>query len=115
MQEKIISLGWAYVDELLDHVEQQLSSKQCPTILRLRTQMVIEELLSSLISAEGAQTARVRCTYPAPQKVMLQYRNEKGPIHPDLSVLDSLLEHSCTYGVKAAFADGCCEITIGER
>lgn len=115
MPEVIIPLSWGRVDELLNHIESYLSTKQFPTILRMRTEMVVEELFSALIAAEGAQTARMRCTYPAFQKVLLQYRNEKGPITPDLTVLGNLLNHSCTYGVKAQFADGSCMITVGEK
>lgn len=115
MSEIIIPLDWGHIDEMLNHIEQQLSSKQFPTILRLRTQMVIEELFSSLMATEGAQTGRMRCTYPAPQQILLQYRNEKGPLVPNLTVLHNLLADSCTYGVKARFADGNCTITVGEK
>ena len=115
MSEVIIPLSWAHIDEMLNDIDAHLSSKQCPTILRMRTQMVVEELFSSLIIAEGAKTARMRCTYPAPQKILLQYRNENGPLFPELTVLHNLLDHSCTYGVKAQFTDGSCMITVGEK
>lgn len=115
MQEVIIPLNWGHIDELLNQIEQQLSFKQFPTILRMRAQMVVEELFSVLIAAEGAQTARMRCTFPAPKRILLQYRNEKGPITPDLTVLRNLLDHSCTYGVNAQFADGSCTIMVGEK
>ena len=115
MLEVIIPLDWMHIDELLDHIERQLSAKQFPTILRMRTQMVVEELFSALIAAEGAQTARMRCTYPAAKNVQLQYRNENGPLTPDHTVLNHLLEHSCTYGIKAQFATGSCMITVGEK
>ena len=112
MREMIAPLGWAHMDAVLDHIGQWLAAGECPVILQIRTKLVAEELLSALICAEGGQTARVRCTCPAPQQILLQYGNEAGPLDPDLSVLESLLRNACTNGVKAEFEAGTCVITV---
>lgn len=115
MQELIISLGWEYIDELLEHMNHQLLTVGFPTILRLRAQVVVEELFSELMATEGAKTARLRCTYPAPNTVLLQYRNEGGSLNPDLTLLHHLLASPAAYGLKAAFTDTSCTITVGVK
>ena len=115
MHELIISLGWEFIDELLEHINHRLLTAGFPTILRLRAQVVVEELFAKLMETEGAKTARLRCTYPASNTVLLQYRNEKGSLDPDLTLLQSLLENDATYGVKATFTDTSCTITVGVK
>ena len=114
MREMIAPLGWAHIDAVLDHIGQWLVAGEYPVILQIRAKLVAEELLSSLICMEEAQTACVRCEYPAPQQILLQYHNETGPLDPDLSVLKSLLRNDCTNGVNAEFEAGRCLITVNE-
>lgn len=115
MKEMIIPLGWEYIDELLERIDRHLMSARMPTILRMRTRVLTEELFYALLSAEGAQTGRLRCTCPAPTQIRLQYRNERGPLEPDLSVLENLLEGAVGYGVKATLEFGSCTLTVGVR
>lgn len=115
MNELIISLGWEYIDELLEHMNHQLLTAGYPTILRLRAQVIVEELFSELMATEGAKTARLRCTYPAPNTVLLQYRNEKGSLNPDWTFLNQILSAPGSYGVKASFTDTSCTITVGVK
>ena len=115
MHELIIPLKWEYLDGLLEHINTQLINSRFPTILRLRAQAVVEELFYSLLSFEDVQTARLRCTYPTPQSIMLQYRNEKGALTPDLAVSQRFLSGKSTYGIKAEFSAGSCTITVGEK
>ena len=115
MQELIIPLRWEHLDELLDHINTRLANNRFPTILRIRTQTVVEELFYALLSLDGVETALLRCIYPASQSILLQYRNEKGALEPELTVLQSLLTRECTYGVKAQITAGNCMITVGEK
>lgn len=115
MHELITLLNWAHIDEVLNHIDHYLSSMECPVILRARTKVVTEELLSSLIHAEGSNTARVRCTFPSPQKILLQYRNEKGALNADLSVFNAILAHPCTEGVTAQYEKDNCVISVGVK
>lgn len=115
IHELIIPLSWEHLEDLLSHLDDRLLAGQTPAILRLRAKMITEELFFELLSAEGAKTARLRCTYPAPKTVLLQYLNEKGPILPELTVLSRLLESASAYGIRAQFADGSCTLTIGAR
>lgn len=115
MKEMIIPLGWEYIDGLLEQIDRHLVSASMPTILRMRTRVLTEELFSSLMVAEGAQSGRLRCTCPAPNQVCLQYRNERGPLAPDLQVLEDLLKDSVGYGVKARIDDGSCIFAVGVR
>lgn len=115
MKERIIPLQWECIDELLEQIDRHLMSARMPTILRMRTRVLTEELFYSLVSAEGAKTGRMRCTCPAPNQVRLQYRNERGPLEPDLDVLKSLLSGTSGYGIKGEFERGGCTFTVGVR
>lgn len=115
MKEMIIPLGWEYIDELLERIDRHLMSARIPTILRVRTRVLTEELFYALLAAEGAQTGRMRCTCPAPNQIRLQYRNERGPLEPDVSVLEGLLDGAVGYGVKAQLELGSCLFTVGVR
>lgn len=115
MNEKIIPLELEYLNALLRQIDERLLASQLPTVLRMRTNTLVEELFSALMLAEGAQTARMRATYPAPNQVHLQYRNERGALKPDLSMLQRLLQGILGYGIKAKFENGSCTFTVGVR
>ena len=115
MNEKIIPLELEYLNALLRQIDEHLLASQMPTVLRMRTKTLVEEMFSALMLTQGAQTGRMRATYPAPEQVRLQYRNERGPLEPDLSMLRRLLQGILGYGVKAKFESGSCTFTVGAR
>lgn len=115
MKELIIPLKWECIDELLEQNDRYLLLGRMPTILRMRTRMLTEELFYALTAADGADTGRLRCTYPAPNQIRLQYRNERGALEAELDVLQSLLKGAAGYGVKVQFENGGCTFTVGVR
>ena len=72
MKEFIISLGWNRLDSITEFVDRQLIREGVPTILRLRAQLVLEECFSAAMAASGADTAQIRCSFPAPRTVLVQ-------------------------------------------
>ena len=115
MNEMVISLSWDQLDSLTGFMDTCLTRWGVPTILRLRVQMVTEELFSALVSAPGGQSGRMRCTFPAAGTILLQYRTAEGPPSPDLDSLRSLAESSCTYGLKIEAGQDSCTILVGQR
>lgn len=115
MKDIIIPLRWESFDGLLAFIDDRLRQARMPTILRMRTRAMTEELFASLVADKGAATARLRCTCPAPAQVCLQYRNERGALEPDLAVLRDLLAGAVGYGLQAEIKPGCCTFTVGVR
>lgn len=115
MKDLIIPLNWESVDGLLAFIDDHLLRARMPTILRMRTRAMTEELFVSLLGEPGRETARLRCTCPAPGQICLQYRNAAGPLTPDLTVLKNLLAGAAGYGVKAEIRMGSCTFTVGVR
>ncbi len=115
MNEKIIPLEPEYLNGLLRQIDEHLLASQLPTVLRMRTNTLVEELFSALMLTQGAQSARMRATFPAPDQVRLQYRNERGPLEPDLRMLERLLRGILGYGVKAKLENGSCTFLVGAR
>lgn len=115
MNEKIIPLEPEYLNALLRQNDEHLLASRMPTVLRMRTDTLVEELFSSLMRTEGARTGRMRVTYPAADQVRLQYRNERGALEPDLDMLRRLLGGILGYGIKARFESGSCTFQIGVR
>ena len=113
MNEFIIPLSWSALDGMTQFVDRRLRMEEMPTVLRLRTQMVLEELFSAVIAAPGADTAKMRCTFPEPRTVLVQYRSARADFAPDLSDLRGLDGSSCTYGLKLSLAPGECRIRVG--
>lgn len=115
MGEQIISLSWAELDTATDFVDRGLAAQGFPTILRLRTRMVIEEIFSAAFASPGAQQAKMRCSLPAPRTVCIQCRSVQAAFAPDWSDLKALAGSGATYGLKLAEeADGW-TILVGER
>lgn len=111
MAERVVSLDVREINEVLSEMEREFSAQGVPTLLRLRAAMLTEELFSALrrLDVSGAM---LRCAFPAPRTVELQYRSRKGPLAPDLSMTQRLARGSCAEGVKAVFREGCCTITV---
>jgi hypothetical protein len=111
MAEKIVELGVREVDEVLAELEQEFSAQEVPTLLRLRAAMLTEELFDALREArDGA--GMLRCTFPAPGTMVLQYRDQEGPLKPDLHMVQRLGRSPCTEGVSAVFHEGRCTIRV---
>lgn len=115
MNDYIIPLGWAHLNSLTEFVDHQLSRQGVPTILRLRTQLVLEECFSAALASPGADTARLRCSFPAPWTVLIQCRSAQPDFSPDWSDLETLDSAACTYGLKITLSEDSCQIAVGQR
>ena len=115
MPEIIISLNWEYLDDLLEYIDNKLTWNNFPTILRMRAQMVAEELFQALMRTEDADQTRMRCTNPDQKTILLQYRSPQGPAKPDVNLIETLVKAGVLYGVKVQFAEGNCTLTVGEK
>lgn len=112
MDERVISLSWPNLNAMAESIEIQLCAWSVPTVLRLRVQVVLEELFDALMEAGQA---RLRCVCPAPRTLCLQYRLAPGGQPPRLDGLLALAEEPCTYGLKVELGDHCCTIKVGQR
>lgn len=115
MGEQIISLSWSELDVATDFVERGLFAQGFPTILRLRTQMVIEEIFSAAIASPGAEGAKMRCCLPAPRTVQIQCRSAQTAFAPDWDGLKALMKTGVTYGLKLTESQDGWTILVGEK
>lgn len=115
MGEQIISLSWPELDSATDFVERGLSAQGFPTILRLRAQMVLEEIFFAALASPGAEEAKLRCTLPAPRTVQIQCRSAKAGFAPDWSNLKALADSGSTYGLKLTENQDGWTILVGEK
>ena len=115
MQEMIISLDWEYLNDLLEHIDDCLIRSGFPTILRMRAQMLVEELFQALMQTDDVDRTKIRCTQPDQKTILLQYRSPNGAVAPDVSMIEMLINAGIAYGVKAQFAEASCTLTIGEK
>ena len=111
MSEKVVALDVEDVDEVLAELEREFSAQDVPTLLRLRAAMLTEEVYSAVREA-ATDSAKLRCTFPAPGTMLLQYRDKSGALKPDLSMVARLAKNFCTDGVGATFREGSCAITV---
>lgn len=115
MGEQIISLSWSELDAATEFVERGLSAQGFPTILRLRTQMVIEEIFFAAMASPGAEGAKMRCCLPAPRTVQVQCRSHQASFAPDWDGLKALMENGTTYGLKLTESQDGWTILVGEK
>ena len=115
MNECIIPITWSHLDSMTAFLEQQLSRQGVPTVLRLRTQFVAEEVFRAALSAPGGESAKMRCTFPAPLTVLLQCRSAAADFALDWSDLQALEHSSCTYGLKYTMTGNSCQILLGQK
>lgn len=115
MGELIIPLSWSELDAVMDFIDRGLTAQGLPTILRLRTQMVIEEIFSAALVSPGAESGKLRCALPAPRTVQVQCRSAQAAFAPDWSDLKALMENNSTYGLKLTELSDGWTILVGER
>ncbi len=111
MADRIVPLGVREVEDVLAEMEQEFSEQNIPTLLRLRAATIIEELFSALreLNDDGGM---LRCTFPTPGTMHLQYRSRRGALNPDLKLVKRLASNPCTDGVSVAFREGRCIISV---
>ena len=111
MAEKIVPLGVRELDEVLAELESEFSAQGVPALKLLRAAMLTEELYAALreLDSDGGM---LRCAFPAPRTMELQYRGGKGPLNPDLRMVQRLARNPCAEGVGMAFYEGRCVVTI---
>ena len=115
MDEQVISLSWANLDSMAETIDGQLCAWNVPTVLRLRVQVVLEELFSALMETGQGGQGWLRCSWPAPRTLCFQYRTgPEGPA-PRLEALSALSGERCTYGLKVELEEGRCTVRVGER
>lgn len=110
MSEKVAALELRELDGLLAELEREFSAQDVPTLLRLRAAMLTEELFSALQALEDG-SGMLRCTFPAPRTALLQYRNRRGALKPDLRMMARLAKNPCAEGVQVTFREGSCTLT----
>lgn len=115
MDKWIISLSWANLESMAESIDVQLCSWSVPTILRLRVQVILEELFAALIEVRQGGQEWLRCSWPAPRTLCLQYRLAPGGQPPRLEGLSALAKERCTYGLKVELGENCCTVQIGQR
>jgi len=111
MSERVVTLDVESIDEIVAELEREFSAQDVPTLLRLRASMLTEEVFSA-VREVVTDTAKLRCTFPSPQTMVLQYRDKDGALKPDLSMAARLTKNPCTDGVSVAFHEGSCTVTI---
>ena len=111
MAERIVPLGVREIDTVLAELEREFSAQGVSSILRLRAAMLTEELFAALRELD-VSGGMLRCTFPAPRTVMLQYRSPKGPLKPDVSMVQRLARNPCAEGLSVAFGEGSTTIAI---
>ena len=115
MQEIIIPLNWEHLNDLLEYIDDRLTRSGFPTILKMRAQMLVEELFQALMQTDDVDRTKVRCTQSDQKTILLQYRSPNGAVAPDVSMIEMLIGAGIAYGVKAQFAEASCTLTIGEK
>ena len=111
MSERVVTLDVTEVDEVLAELEREFSAQDVPTLLRLRAAMLTEEVFSAVQELHD-ENGMLRCTFPAPRTMLLQFRNRQGILRPDLRMAARLAKNPCTDGVSASFREGSCTIAI---
>ncbi len=115
MREMIIPLDWEYIDMLLNHIDLALTQDRFPTVLRIRAQLIVEELFRALMDADGAADGKLRFFQTGHQVFVLQYRNAQGPLVIQTAMLEALQGSNATYGVKMQLQEGSCTVTVGVK
>lgn len=115
MNELIISLKWDQLESVLEFADRQQVRLGVPTILRMRTRLVLEECFSAAMASPGADGAKMRCSFPGPQTVLVQFRSTQPGFSPNWDDLRTLDGAPCTYGLKLALAEGACQIAVGQK
>ena len=91
MQEIIIPLNWEHLNDLLEYIDDRLTRRGFPTILKMRAQMLVEELFQALMQTDDVDRTKVRCTQPNQKTILLQYRSPNGAVAPDVSMIEMLI------------------------
>ena len=115
MNECIIPLTWDQMNSMAEVVEQRLTRQGGPTILSLRTQLVLEVCFSAARSSPGADAARMRCCFTEPQTLVVQCKSSQPDFLPNWDDLWTLDNAACTYGLKLTKIEDGCQILIGQR
>ena len=115
MKEMMIPAAWDRLDPISEAIDRGLAEQGVPTVLRMRTQLVLEEFFSAVIASPGADGAQIRCVFPAPWTVLLQCRSSRPEFAPDWTDLQALDSAACTYGLKLALSENACQIAVGRK
>ena len=115
MDERVIPLSWTNLESMTESIDIQLCAWDVPRVLRLRVQVVLEELFSALMEARRGGQEWLRCSWPAPRTLCLHYRLAPEGPPPSLEGLSALAGERCTYGLKVELGENCCTVRVGQR
>lgn len=115
MGERVIPLSWTHLESMAESIDMQLSAWNVPTVLRLRVQVVLEELFSSLMETRRGGGEWLRCSWPAPRTLYLHYQIAPEGSSPNLKGLAAMARERCTYGLKVELGENCCTVQVGQR
>lgn len=116
MRELIVPVTLDQIDQVHAFVDAELTRQGCPTVLRIRTEMLVEELFSAAIDHLKGGSGTFVCTAdPQPGSFSFRFRSPQGPFSPDYTGLKGLLGRQCTYGLTAVPQGSDCTITVGQR
>lgn len=115
MGEWVIPLSWAHLESMAESIDIQLSAWNTPTVLRLRVQVVLEELFSALMEVRQGGQEWLRCSWPAPRTLCLHYQIAPEGPSPHLEGLAAMARERCTYGLKVELGKNCCTVLVGQR
>lgn len=115
MGERVIPLSWAHLESMTEAIDLQLYAWDIPTVLRLRVQVILEELFSALMEVRQGGQEWLRCSWPVPRTLCLQYRIAPEGPEPRLEELLALARERCTYGLKVELGENSCTVQVGQR
>lgn len=116
MRELSVPAALEQIDPVLSFLEQALTRQGCPTVLRLRMGLVVEELFSAALACPDPGEVRVTCAVgQAPGEVAFRFSSPQGPLSPDLSDLEGLQGLACTYGLSFSRRDDVLVVSAGRR
>lgn len=109
MPERVVSLDVRELETVLSELEGDFSAQGVPTLQRVRAAALAEEVFAALRALDKVSGV-LRCTFPAPRTMELQYRDSKGPLAPDFTMVERLARNPCMEGVRFASREGRCAI-----
>ena len=115
MDERAIPLSWTYLESMTESIDIQLCAWGVPTVLRLRVQVVLEELFYALREGRQGEQGWRPFSTPPPRTPCGKYGGAREGPPLRLEGLSALAGEQCTYGLKVEPGEDCCTIRVGQR
>lgn len=111
MAERVVPLDVRELEAVLSELEEDFSAQGVPTQQRVRAAALTEEVFAAL-RALNRVGGTLRCVFPSLRTMELQYRDPKGPLAPDFTMVERLTRNPCMEGVRFVFREGRCAIIV---